>query len=141
MNDPWWVWMITVTGPVCLALGVWLNRRAENERDRTWVRTDGRVLGWHHGRQSETKKNSRPIVRFETSEGRSVRGMPRWAWDIGIYLQRRKPVPVWYDPADPEQFDARVWPLDRRWMLLILIGALLSMMFVAFPVFVWIIAL
>lgn len=139
MNDPWWVWMMTMSGPVCLALGIWLNRRAEAERDRSWVRTDGRMLGWHHG--SHARKNSRPIVRFQTAEGRSVRGMPRWAWNVGIYFQRRSPVPVWYDPDDPEQFDARVWPLDRRWMLLIMVGATLCTMFVIFPLFVWLISL
>ena len=66
---------------------------------------------------------------------------PRWAWDVGIYLQRRKPVPVWYDPEEPERFDTRVWPLDRRWMLLMVIGAVLSIMFVVFPLFVWLISL
>lgn len=139
MNDPWWIWLITAAGPACLALGIWLNRRDEGERDRSWVRTDGRMLGWHHAR--DTRRRSRPIVRFQTADGQSVRGMPRWAWDVGIYLQRRKPVPVWYDPEEPERFDTRVWPLDRRWMLLMVVGAVLSIMFVVFPLFVWLISL
>lgn len=83
-------------GPLTLALGLWRWFRLRAWRQRA-VRTQGTLVDWEHD------STSAPVVEFTTREGRLVRKLYVRSGDSGYYPVG-KPVPVWYDPADPEDF-------------------------------------
>ena len=90
-------------------------------RRRSWTRTEGTIVGFNHSGES-----SLPRVRFVADDGEVVEGEQNGAFDIGVYLPGGT-VPVWYDPANPERFTARVRGSHASWTILVVIGVVMTL--------------
>ncbi len=112
-----------VLGLTLLAAGIAV-RTVRYRRLERWVRVDGVTVGSSPGGAGEPTAT---VVQFTARFGRIVTGTPRSFSDTGFYPTGRT-VPVWYDPDNPERFEANVNFFDRhRGLLLILPGALMSL--------------
>lgn len=107
--------------PICVGLGPlvlvsallhWVAGRSARKK---LVKVTGRIGGWDH-----SGGVSNPIVEFLTRDGQPVQHRLAAAWDFGIY--REKPVPVWYDPADPSRFSTEISFAGKPGLLLFLVS-------------------
>lgn len=79
------------------------------------TKVTGAIVGWRHSGGGTNV--STPTVQFTTRDGREVTRTLNGSVDIGIY--REKPVPVWYDPEDPERFSTETTFLGKPGVFLI----------------------
>jgi hypothetical protein len=70
-----------------------------------------------------------PVVAFRTLDGTEIEGSPRGGMDLGMPVVGRE-VPVWYDPLDPNRFEARINALDGAGSLPLLAAILPAVLFV-----------
>jgi hypothetical protein len=78
----------------------------------TWPQVEGRILGVHEP-PDPAHVIHRPRVAFRTLDGRDIDG---WSRNTTYDISRRVggPIPVRYDPANPEDFSVDAGPDARR---------------------------
>jgi hypothetical protein len=103
-------WAVAAVLIALLAYGV-TRRRAQDLRRRYWPQVRGRVIG-DSGYTSRGGSAFDSVVTFRTLDGRAISGVPRGGVYLGMPVAGRE-VPVWYDPRDPNLFEARIYALDR----------------------------
>jgi hypothetical protein len=101
-----------------------LKRRGQDERRRYWPQVRGRlVTDRDQGYGTGGGATFDSVVVFTTLDGRIVQGSPRGGLYLGKPVAGRG-VPVWYDPRDPNLFEARIYALDRAGSLSLLAALL-----------------
>lgn len=113
----------------CVGYGL-TRRRSQNSRRRYWPNVCGRVVaeqdsGYIAG--GTTIHDS--IVRFRTLDGVDIQGVPRGGVYLGLPVIGRD-VQVWYDPRDPNLFEARIYALDRAGSLPFLLAIVPAVLFI-----------
>jgi hypothetical protein len=115
---------------LAVLVGYGLFRRHEqDERRRYWPQVPGRVVAERsqgYGAGGDSTYDS--IVLFKTLDGSEITGSPRGGVYLGMPVVGRT-VPVWYDPRDPNLFEARIYALDRAGSLPLLSAAFPLVMF------------
>lgn len=112
----WLPWLIRAVGPLVVLAGL-VRAFAVVSRRRRRIKVRGRITGYEHHLNS-----SNPIVEFRTQSGEVVSRRVA-AVDLGIYVTRD--VWVWYDPANPQRFEADVSPLGKPGCVPIAVGLVL----------------
>jgi hypothetical protein len=104
-------------------------RRRQDERRRRWSPVRGTVVdeNWT-GYGAGGDSSYTPVVAFRTTDGVEVHGSPRGGMYLGMPIVGRE-VPVWYDPADPQKFEARIYALDRDGSMALLIAIVPAVLF------------
>lgn len=131
-TDPTMLKLRWLAGAVLLlVVGLGLaRRRRQDVRRQVWPRVQGLVVDEHWaGYGAGGDSSYEPVVAFRTQDGAEITGQPRGGVRLGLPIVGRQ-VPVWYDPVDPNRFEARIHALDRAGSVLFLAALLPAALFV-----------
>lgn len=106
--------LFAAIGPLLFIGGVVHLLVARSIRGRR-TKVTGAIIGWNHSGAGTNV--STPTVQFTTRDGQEITRNLSGSVDIGIY--REKPVPVWYDPDNPERFSTETPFLGKPGVFLI----------------------
>ena len=122
-----WASAAAVIGFVAYGLA---RRHGQDTRRRYWPRVPGRVIAERDpGYGAGFRSSFDSLVTFRTLDGTEIQGTPRGGIYLGMPVAGRS-VPVWYDPRDPNLFEARIHAVDRAGSLPLLIAVLPGVLFI-----------
>jgi hypothetical protein len=119
-GPPLLAWGLIALGALLILVGT-ARTAAQQRRFRSWTRTTGQVVDEPLGVGAAPGRGRRMVVEFDSERG-PVRGSPRWSTWNGVSRIGRR-VDVWYDPQQPDRFDALTGLSDRAGYLWYLVGA------------------